>query len=67
MAGRVITSLERYSPSGGREDTYRLQSITAAKPQFALFSLIRRSPMVRRRLRCRPGWAGSSSPGRSER
>lgn len=34
---------------------YRPQSIAPAKPQLALFSLIRPSPIARRQVRCRPG------------
>jgi len=65
MAGLWALALACYL--AGAILAYRPQSIAPAKPQLALFSLIRPSPIARRQVRCRPGWAGSSSPRVSER
>jgi hypothetical protein len=65
MAGLWALALACYLT--GALLAYRPQSIAPAKLQLALFSLIRRLSIARRRVRCRPGWAGSSSPRVSER
>jgi hypothetical protein len=53
MAGLWALALACYL--AGAILAYRPQSTASAKPQLALFSLIRRSPIARRRVRCRPG------------
>jgi hypothetical protein len=53
MAGLWALALACYL--AGAILAYRPQSIAPAKPQLALFSLIRPSPIARRQVRCRPG------------